>query len=125
MSSLRGWILLLSIVSFLAGLMAGVLFARRLAPPVVDPGPFADYRARLSESFELSPTRQQALGLVLDLYHRDLEAVKSKYLPEMEPELVKVGLAYRDTIRDRVLPPEQRARFDELALGLGDPAALR
>jgi hypothetical protein len=114
MSALRGWILLLAAVSFLAGSAAGVLLGMEVAPVRPERGPFDEYEARLVRTFRLDRTQQKQLALRIDQYRREIESVQSKYMPGMVPELVKAGLTCRDYIRDRVLPPEQRQRFDAL-----------
>jgi hypothetical protein len=65
-------------------------------------------------TFRLDRAQQKMLALRIDQYRRETEAVQSKYMPGMEAELVKAGLGCRDYIRDRVLPPAERRRFDAL-----------
>lgn len=112
MSSTRLWILVLALTSFLAGSAAGLLLGRRLAPPAVERGPFSDYAALLVARFDLEPERALRLRAVLELYHRDLEELKSRHVAEAEPDLIRLGEACRQRIRDYVLPPESQAAFD-------------
>ncbi|MBM3975522.1 MAG: hypothetical protein FJ299_00855 [Planctomycetes bacterium] len=114
LDSLRGWIVLLAATSFLAGVAAGVIFGLEVAPAPPERGPFDEYQARLGRAFQLDREQQRVLALRLDQYRREIEAVQSKYMPGMEAELVKAGLGCRDYIRDRVLPPAERKRFDTL-----------
>lgn len=114
MNSLRGWIVLLAATSFLAGIAAGVIFGLEVAPAPPDRGPLDEYQARLVRTFHLDRGQQKTLALRIDQYRREIEAVQSKYMPGMEAELVKAGLGCRDYIRDRVLPPAERRRFDAL-----------
>ena len=65
------------------------------------------------------------MELLLDRYQREVEDVQSRHMPEMEPELVKIGLTYRDRIRDIVLRPESRERFDQLVAGRATPGRSR
>ncbi len=88
MNSLRAWIVLLALVSGLAGFAAG-----RLAAPEVQispAGPFPGYAERMQEAFDLSPGRVRALRLLLERYDRDLEDLKIRHLGELRPELVCV-----------------------------------
>lgn len=115
MNALRAWILLGMGVSFLAGIPAGVLLARRQAPPVEERGSFADYAGRLGQEFELGPERRRALRVILADYERTLDGVRSRQLDRFEDEIVRAGRLCRDRIRNVLLPEEDRARFDALA----------
>lgn len=113
MSSVRLWILLLALTSFLAGSAGGVLAGSRLASNAPDRGAFADYATLLVETYDLSPDRTRRLRAVLDLYHSDLEELKSRHIGEAEPELIRLGETCRQRIRDYVLTDEAgRAAFD-------------
>ena len=113
MNSVRLWILLLALTSFLAGSAGGLLAGSRLASPIPDRGAFADYSALLVESYDLPPDRARRLRAVLDLYHNDLEELKSRHIGEAEPELIRLGETCRQRIRDYVLTNDaHRAAFD-------------
>jgi hypothetical protein len=120
MSSTRLWILLLALTSFLAGAAGGLLAGSRLAPPPAEAGPFSDYAALLVARFDLEPDRERRLKAVLELYHRDLEELKSRHVAEAEPELIRLGESCRQRIRDYVLPPGQQSVFDQEG-GLSSP----
>jgi hypothetical protein len=130
MSSTRLWILVLALTSFLAGSAAGLILGTRLAPPAAERGPFADYAALLVARYDLEPDRTLRLRAVLELYHRDLEELKARHVTEAEPDLIRLGEACRQRIRDYVLPPEHQAAFGAEAtppkpddsLSLADPA---
>ena len=122
MNNPRFWIVLLALVSFGAGAAAGVwATAARLHP---DPkvGPFEDYRRMLLESFPMSPERAQHLETVLAAYARDIDGIQARRVADTMslygPELEERGRYYRSLIKDRVLPEDQRERFEQLALGL-------
>jgi hypothetical protein len=119
MNNLRLWIGVLALVAFGAGVATGLLTSVRLNPRQVRPGPFADYQLLLQQTFDLSPARAQALSQVMGLYARDVESVRERYLAkagsDMQKELERYGLQYRDQIRNHVLPPDQRERFDRLS----------
>lgn len=122
MNSPRLWILILALVSGLAGFAGGRLLAPE--PPVSDgPASFGEYAARLEVAFDLAPERARNLRLLLDRYERELEDLKTRQLAELEPELVRLGDTYRDRIRDKVLPPARRAEFDRMAAGDLSPRA--
>jgi uncharacterized membrane-anchored protein YhcB (DUF1043 family) len=118
----RFWIVLLALVSFGAGAAAGVwATANRLNPPA-KVGPFEDYRRMLLETFPMSAERAQHLETVLSAYAKDIEAIQARRMADTMtlygPELEERGRYYRSLIQDRVLPEDQRERFEQLALGL-------
>ncbi len=133
MSGLRGWILVLAATCFAAGLGAGVLLGearaagRRPAPVAGDP--CAVYRALFEESFPLSAERRQLLEQLLARYEEELSDLRQQALAasisQRSGELAQLGLRYRDHIRNHVLPPEQRARFDQLETESLEPPARR
>jgi hypothetical protein len=121
-SNLRLWVVLLALTAFLAGVATGPWVSAWFMPQTraATAGPFVEYERALSERFQLSPERRVPLQALLDEYGRDLERIKDRhmadYMSSMEPDLSKLGRAYREEIRDRVLPEHQRAEFDRLAL---------
>ncbi len=115
MGALRGWILLLAGMAFLAGLASGMLLGISTRPAEPPQGPFAEYRELLAAEFDLSPERRRGLAAILERYQRELEVLQGRQAAAIEPELRRLGLQYRDLIRDFVLPEAQRARFDALA----------
>ncbi len=122
MNNLRVWVVLLALVSFGAGAAAGVwATVTRLQPPA-KVGPFEDYRRLLLASFPLSAERAQHLETVLAAYARDVEAIQARRRADTmtlyAPELEERGRYYRSLIQDKVLPEDQRERFEQLALGL-------
>jgi hypothetical protein len=117
----RFWIVLLALVSFGAGTAAGVwATAARFHPPA-KVGPFEDYRRLLLGTFPLSAERARHLETVLAAYSKDVEAIQARRMADTMtlygPELEERGRYYRSLIKDRVLPEDQRARFEQLALG--------
>jgi hypothetical protein len=121
-SSVRLWILLLAGTCFAAGLGAGVLVGESRAAqggPRAGPGDHsADYRALFEGTFELSPQRRELVAELLRRYDEEVEEIRQRALArsiaEVEDELARVGLRYRDAIRNHVLPPPERERFDRL-----------
>lgn len=120
MNSTRGWILVLMGVVFLAGAAAGVL-SERLSDDRPDRGPMEDYSRLLDEEFQLSPTRLGHLRTLMGAYREDVDRVvrehEAAYLAALEPDLRPLNEEYDRLVRDLVLPPEHRQRFDELAQG--------
>lgn len=114
MNSARVWILLLASVSFLGGTAAGLLLGDTFLP-AQKTVPFAAYQARLGDEFALGPQRRRALRLVMSHYHRALEDAKARQAVAMQDDLVRLGLTYRDLIRNHVLPEARRPDFDQLA----------
>lgn len=118
MHSVRLWVVLLALTSFLGGLTAGMTVARPApAAPQIDE-PFGDYRLAFRQQFELDPERDRLFGELLRNYQSDLDASRERVLAasraQLEPELAQLGLRYRGLIRDHVLPPHRRAEFDQL-----------
>jgi len=116
MSSEKLWIVILALVCFLAGAAGGVLAAPRLlARP--DPGPFANFQARLSDTFDLSADRRAALRSVMEEYERRLEKVEARFVEETADERARLGLECVSTIKKHVLPPDRLQEFDSMAEG--------
>lgn len=116
MSSEKLWVVILALVSFLAGLAGGALAAPRVVS-LPDPGPFANFQARLTETFELSEQRRAALRGVMEEYQRRLEKVEARFVSETAEERARLGIECVNTIRKHVLPEEARAEFDLMAEG--------
>jgi hypothetical protein len=117
MSSERLWVLILVLVTFLAGFAGGLLYAERLAP-AQERGPYADYVASMRSAFDLSPEATRDLRYLMASYHRDVEDLKARHVRDMDPELVRLGQVCRERIEKYVLPAERREEFRRLAAGL-------
>ncbi len=119
MNDARSWILALALVSFFAGLAAGVMLSTQDA---ARRGPLADYERQLLETFDLGPERARALRTILRAYEHEIARIEGEHLAAyrtaIEPDLDRLGIAYDTHIRDQVLPPSQRALFDDLSRGL-------
>jgi len=118
--SLRFWIVLLALLSFAAGGAAGTLAAASYFRPAPEPGPFTQYERDLTTTFGLSPERTALLHVLMEDYRRQIERIQSRHVAEslsaMEPELARIGLSYREQIRNNVVPPGKRAQFDDPSL---------
>jgi hypothetical protein len=119
---LRPWVLLLAIASFGAGLGAGWWSrGQSEAQPAAEPA-FAGFERRFVEEFDLSSDRARALRALLANYQQDLGRVEQVALTSgmagQGAELSRLGVRYRDWIRNLVLPPDQRDRFDQLSQDL-------
>lgn len=109
MTSIKLWILLLTGTAFLAGSAGGVLAGQRIAPEAPEARPYAAYEALLVERFGITDDRARALRAILELYHRDLEELKSRHMNELEPDLLRAGTTCRDRIQRYVLTESQRS----------------
>lgn len=124
MTSLRLWVSILALTTFLAGLACGPFVMAWIVPPprVTPNGSFAEYERMLVRQFQLAPERREPLRAILDQYRRDLESIKDRhmadYMSAMESELSDLGRTCREEIRDNVLPEAQRVEFDRLVMGL-------
>jgi hypothetical protein len=123
-NNLRLWVSVLALTAFLAGLACGPLIMAWFFPQerAIASGPFADYERMLVREFQLEAERSEPLHAILEQYRRDLESIKDRhmadYMSAMESELRDLGRACREEIRDNVLPPDRRAEFDRLVMGL-------
>jgi len=117
-TSTRAWLLVLTGVSFLAGLATGVYLNERGHRKAEQVHAFGDFERAFSERFQLDQDRRRLLAELLDHYNRETEAIRDRYAAEnhmeMEPELRRAGLEYRALVRDRLLPEDQRPEFDSL-----------
>ena len=120
MSSARLWIVALAVVCFLAGTAAGVLGVRAGASDF-DRGRFAAYGDWVIDEFDLSPERAGHLRVILREFDSKISKIershRAEYYASLEPELRPIGIEYNHYVRDKVLPPDQRADFDALARG--------
>ncbi|MEZ6017617.1 MAG: hypothetical protein R3F49_21085 [Planctomycetota bacterium] len=125
MNDARFWIALSAVVFFLAGTATGVLYARQRDPEPA--GGWAAYAARLGAEFDLSPERRAHLRMLLDGYASELaykrRAYEARIQSQLEPELRELATRFDGYIRDYVLPPDERARFDQRSLPLDVVAA--
>ena len=116
MSDARVWTLLLAAVSFLAGTAAGLLLADRRDAPQREG--WALYADELIEDFDLSPERASCLRVLLDSYDAKLAVIQTQHRAAtraaMEPEIRKLAEEFDRTLRNRVLPPDQRDRYDRM-----------
>ena len=116
MTSLKLWILLLTGTAFLAGSAGGVLAGHGLAPEPPRPRPYAAYEELLLARFEIADDRARALRAILELYHRDVEELRSRHMGELEPELLRAGATCRDRIQRYVLTESQRAALADVGV---------
>jgi hypothetical protein len=118
--SARLWIIALACMSFLAGTAAGVLGVRTGAGDL-DRGRFAAYGDWVIDEFDLSRERAGHLRVILREFDSKISKVershRAEYYAGLESELRPIGIEYNRYVRDKVLPPEQRAEFDALARG--------
>ena len=116
MSSERLWVVILALVSLLAGLALGWLTALQLAP-VREIGPESFFERRFREQFGLDDLRARDLAFVLESYRKEVEDLKARHVAELEPELIALGERCREQIRTYVLPEGRVAEFDRMELG--------
>ena len=119
MNSVRVWIVVLMLVSFLAGTAAGKILTDRERAGEAERGALSDYESLFASEFELSDERKRLLRVLLQHYDQELLRVRNEHLAvyrsAIEPDLRRLGLEYNQYIRDKVLPPRERQRFAELA----------
>jgi hypothetical protein len=123
--NLRLWIVLLALSAFGAGIGVGWFGSSRNQAELEhnrSSGPFEAYRREFVATFKPSPERARLLGELLAHYQREIEVQEQVQLDrgreELERELGKLALTYRERIRNSVLPPDQRGEYDRLAAGM-------
>lgn len=101
---------------FLAGLGAGYLISSRQA----EPGAWAGYADELQATYNLSGLRRSALDQLLDNHAREVAEIRDRHTAEtreaMEPELRALFSKIQTTIAETIIPPAQRARFNEMRI---------
>ncbi len=119
MNGVRLWIGLLALVCFLAGISSGFVLAGAARETPRSGEPFEEFRTQFAQRFELDAPRIRLFGDLLRNYQREIEDARTAMLrsrqTELDERLGQIAGAYRDHIRNHVLPPERRAEFDRLA----------
>ena len=114
MKGVRFWSAVMAGAWFLAGLAAGFLVSSRQSEPDV----WAAEARYFQETFQLSDQRRYALNQVLDRHERAFSEIKRRQVAAtreaMAPEIAALFSRTEATIRDTIIPPAQRERFDEL-----------
>ena len=116
MRSLHLWIAVLALTCFGCGVALG-LFVERSARAQAGPGD--DFERLFVAEFSLEGERRRLFEDLMHNYRSAVEEVRQRALAdslsEIEPQISALGRRYREWIRDRVLPEDQRPRFDALA----------
>ena len=124
MKDVRLWIVVLSGAWFLAGLSAGLFVsgAERSASPL------AGYADAFAEEFQLDEKHRRVLVQVLDSYATERQSIRARHEADtrdaMEPDLRVLDERVQRILREQILPPDQRARFDQLAVPLALTAVV-
>jgi hypothetical protein len=120
-NSIRLWIVVLGFLCFMAGTATGRILARSAEGSATEVGALRDSERLLASRFQLTPERARLLRGILEHYRREVESIKvnhtAAYRSAIEPELRSLGSKYNRYLRDQVLPPSERAKFDELSRG--------
>ena len=123
MNSPRLWILILALVSFLAGVAAGLVGGEYAHRDPVGERATGDFERRFSQEFDLDPEGRRLLGDLLASYHSEIGSIQLSHEvrqaaeahAQMEPRLREAGVRFRDDVRDMLLLTEaQRLEFDRL-----------
>jgi len=119
----RLWIVVLALVSFLAGLAAGLVGSDHTRREVADHRGPGDFERRFTQLFDLDPEGQKLLAELLAAYNSQIESIELENETrraaeahfQMEQSLLKVGAELRENVRDLLLVTEaQRMEFDRL-----------
>ena len=121
MTRLLAWIGLLALLSFGAGLATGILSERQAQGPREPGGPLGHYREALVEAFDLGPVRQSGLRYYLEQYQEAVQEIEARGLAQYRRELTQEGRLCLDRVRNEVLAPADRERFDAWCAALWFP----
>lgn len=127
MNDVRLWVLILALTSFAAGLGAGVLVGESRGEQDLALERSRDYRHMFLDTFELEPERERRFVELMARYDAEVEELRQRALEaslsQIEGQLSRLGLTYRDAIRNYVLPEGERGRFDALLARGASPSA--
>jgi len=116
-SELRVWIALSSAVFFLAGVAVGVLAAHHYESPSRPSRLMEGYEQRMIREFELDDVRAEVLRRELEDYVREVENLKARSAASLREQAAEIGQRYYETVRNQIIPPRLRQRFDQLTDG--------
>lgn len=112
MKSIKLWSVALACAWFIAGFSAGLVVSSKEK----DESPTARYARELSAEFGLDGLRRRTLIQVLDDYQRKRRDIRRRFeaasREDMEPDLEELDRVTQDRIRNTILPPAQRGRYD-------------
>ena len=122
----RLWVIALAVVMFLSGLAASALWQGPEKGLTPSQEAYAD---RLEREFQLTPGRAEALKKLLRWYALDIQRIKDQHGAtqdtslgrELDAEAVRLGAV----IRDKVLPPDQREKYDRMLTDKSQPFPSR
>ncbi|MBT3340355.1 MAG: hypothetical protein HOM34_09945 [Planctomycetes bacterium] len=107
-------------MTFIAGLFAGMLLERRLAPAPEGPLPIdlAAYVTAMSFAADLSTDQVADLRILMRYYDGERNRLLDTQRQQIAPEWADLDLRFETLIRNRILQPEQRARFKTMEAAL-------
>ena len=107
-----------AVASFAAGLGVGALLAG-VPRPGENEGPFPDYERRFVKAFD--PTADQVLHLryLLRKVREREEEIRNRFAASAEPQLRTLSADLEASVREDILTPEQRARYEDLLAAAG------
>ncbi len=113
-------ILIPAILTFAAGIFAGMLFERYLAPPPEGPLPIdlAAYVTAMTAAAGLSPDQVADLRILMRYYDGERNRLLDTQRQLIAPEWADLDERFETLIRNRILQPEQRARFTNMEAAL-------
>ena len=118
MNSARLWIVVSSVVWFVAGTVFGLIASGHWAPDEPEPSPIEHYTDRMISEFDLQGDRARYFRILMDKYQEEIDRAKEDHMARqasaMEPRLRDLGLKYKEHIKNHVLSEEQRAQFERL-----------
>jgi hypothetical protein len=112
---LRAAVAAAAAASFAAGLAVGALLAG-YPRPSEDEGPFPDYERRFVEAFDPAPEQVLHLRYLVRKAREREEEIRSRFVASVavESELRALGSHLEASIREDILTPRQRQRYEEL-----------
>ncbi len=111
------------LVAALAAIMflSGMAFSRLLDKRSVEDTPYESFATMFEQEFDLSKPRSRSLRVLLRDHHLSRQRIKARHDSTLDlqrsRELDEEDQTIMALIRDNVLPPHQRALFDERMAG--------
>lgn len=130
MNNPRVWIVILALVSFLAGVAAGLVGSEYARRDVAAQRDLGDFERRFAKAFDLDPEGRRFLAERLASFNAEIESIQLNHEVQqateahtlMEPRLQEAGKMFREDIRDILLVTEvERAKFDRMMDDYRDP----
>ncbi|MCA9001348.1 MAG: hypothetical protein KDB61_05460 [Planctomycetes bacterium] len=100
---------------------SGAAFSRLLGGNGEETTPYESFASRFEVEFDLSPERSQIFRELLQFHYQKRRRIEERHKSTLDTqqgrELDEEDQKFLTLIRDKVLPPHQRERFDQRLAG--------